>query len=410
MKLLIVSQYFWPETFAINGLVDLLAGQGIDVTILTGKPNYPDGEVYSGHRAFGTSCEQYGKSQIVRLPIMPRGKRSVWRLALNYLSFIASGVVIGPWLLRRRRFDAIFVYAPSPILQVIPAMLLARLHRAPLVVWVQDLWPQSLSATGHIKNPRVLAAVRWVVRQIYRSTDRVLVQSRAFIPVVAELTDKPEKIFYFPNLGPGAALEGEGTERAATLAGTLSEGFSVVFAGNLGSAQALDTIVEAAKLLRHHPDVSIFVVGSGSLDPWLKEQRVEHGLDNLILPGRFASSDMPNLYGAASALLVTLKPDPAFKLTIPSKVQAYLAAGRPILAALDGEGARIIEESGAGLCTPAGDAEALASSILRLAQMRVTEREEMGRSGRAYFEKHFEPGHLVRELVTHLTQLIAKTG
>ncbi|QEE43684.1 glycosyltransferase family 4 protein (plasmid) [Rhizobium sp. WL3] len=410
MKLLIVSQYFWPETFAINGLVDLLGEQGIDVTVLTGKPNYPDGDVFLGYRALGTSREHYGLAEVIRVPISPRGKKAAWRLALNYISFIASGVTLGPWLLRGRQFDAVFVYAPSPILQVIPAVLLARLHRAPLVVWVQDLWPQSLSATGHIKNRLVLKAVEWLVRQIYRSADRLLVQSRAFVQPVAELTADPSKIHYFPNLGPRNAVVSYGTERAIELARLLSGSFTVVFAGNLGSAQALDTIVDAAKLLRPHASIKVALIGSGSLDDWLKEQRILHGLDNLYLPGRFDPSDMPTIFGAAAALLVTLKPDPTFDLTIPSKVQAYLAAGRPIVAALDGEGAKVIEESKAGLCTPAGDATALASSILRLARMPITEREEMARAGRNYFVAHFDPDILIGELKTHLTQTIAKFG
>lgn len=410
MKLLIVSQYFWPETFGINALVDLLAEQEIEVTVLTGKPNYPDGKVFQGYTAFGTMREDYGHAEVIRLPIVPRGKKSPWRLALNYVSFIASGALLGPWLLRGRRFDVVFVYAPSPILQAIPAAWFARLNRAPLVVWVQDLWPQSLSATGHVKNRLVLTLVEWVVRKIYGSSDRILVQSRAFVRPVAKLTNDPHKIHYFPNLGPQSAASSRGSERAVQLAKLLTESFTVVFAGNLGTAQALDTIVGAARLLRAHENIKIVLIGSGSLDGWLEEQRIEHGLANMYLPGRFDPSDMPTIFAAASALLVTLRSDPTFDLTIPSKVQAYLAAGRPIIAALDGEGAKVINESMAGLCTPAGDAEALASSILRLAGMPITEREEMARAGRTYYEQNFDPDVLVPELKAHLTQAIAKSG
>lgn len=408
MKLLLVTQYFWPETFSINTLVGLLADQGVKVTVLTGKPNYPDGDIFPGYKAWGTVRETFGKSEIIRLPIAPRGRQSAHRLAVNYLSFILSGLVLGPWLCRGRQFDAVFVYAPSPILQTIPAIMIARLKKAPLILWVQDLWPQSLSATGHVKNKRLLAGVGWIVRQIYRRTDSILVQSRAFVGPVASLTDKPEKIAYFPNLGPSSADAIERTDRAAKFAETMKGYFSVVFAGNLGSAQALDTILDAAKLLQSQPTIRFFLIGSGSMDGWLEDQCREHGLDNVILPGRFGPSDMPTIFAAASALLVTLKPDTAFELTIPSKVQAYLAAGKPIVAALDGEGARVIEESKSGLSSAAGDAPALASSILRLAEMPATERGEMAQRGRAYFEEHFEPNHLVRELLQHIRQTIAK--
>jgi glycosyltransferase involved in cell wall biosynthesis len=410
MKLLIVSQYFWPENFGINIVVDLLVRHGVEVTVLTGKPNYPDGKIFKGYTAFGTSREDYGHAEVIRLPIVPRGKKSPWRLAVNYTSFIVSGVLLGPWLLRRRRFDAVFVYAPSPILQAIPAVWLARLHRAALLVWVQDLWPQSLSATGYVKSGFLLKVVEWLVRQIYRCSDRILVQSRSFVKPVAKLTKYPDKIHYLPNFGPQSSTASHVSQRAIQLAQSLNESFTIVFAGNLGSAQGLDTIVDAARLLRSHADIKIVLIGSGSLDDWLGQQQVEHGLDNICIPGRFEPSDMPTIFAAASALLVTLRSDPAFDLTIPSKVQAYLAAGRPIIAALDGEGAQVINDSMAGLCTPAGDAEALASSILRLARMPVTEREEMGQAGRTYFERHFDPVVLIAELKTHLTLAIAKSG
>lgn len=407
MHLLIVTQYFWPETFAINKIVELLAAQGIRVTILTGKPNYPGGNVFPGYRAWGVSREPCKDASIVRIPIFPRGQKSRWRLALNYLSFVMSGLLFGPWLLRQTRFDAVFVYAPSPILQALPAILLARLRKVPLVVWVQDLWPESLSATGHLDTPWILAIVARVVRCIYRASDRILVQSRAFIPPVAALTDKPGKIHYFPN---PAIIDagGQPSERAARLVQDLQQNFCVVFAGNLGAAQGLETIVEAARLLLPHPNIRIVLVGSGSRDEWLAQQRDAHGLSNLVLAGRFDPSDMPAIFNAASALLVTLKPDAAFTLTIPSKLQSYLAAARPIVAALDGEGAKVVEEAGAGFHSAAGDGAALALSIQSMAELSTDKREEMGSNACAYFEENFSPELLIQELKAHLAQAISE--
>lgn len=407
MNLLIVTQYCWPETFAINGIVELLTVQGVKVTILTGKPNYPEGKVFPGYCAWGVVREQRGQVDIVRVPIFPRGKKSAWRLAANYLSFVASGLLLGPWLLRRERFDAVFVYAPSPLLQAIPAMLMARLRRVPLLVWVQDLWPESLSATGYLRDPRMLSMVARVVKKIYRASDRILVQSRAFILPVAKLTDRPEKIHYFPNPALVSAGDYPG-ERALRLIEFLRQNFCVVFAGNLGSAQGLETIIDASRLLLPYSKIRIVLVGSGSEDKWLEQQQSALCLNNLILAGRFESSDMPSIYDSASALLVTLKPDPAFERTVPSKIQSYLAAGRPIVVALDGEGALVIEESGAGFCSAAGDAEALSKSILRLANLSFAERKMMGDRGRAYFERYFELEHLVPELVMHFKQVIAE--
>ena len=409
MHALIVSQYFWPETFCINALACGLKERGVEVTVLTGKPNYPEGDIFDGYSAWGIRREHYEDMEILRLPIVPRGQRSSLRLILNYLSFIMAGAVFGPLVLRGRVIDVIFVYAPSPILQALPAILLARLKRARLVVWVQDLWPESLSATGHIKSRWLLAVTERVVGLIYRACNRILVQSQAFVAPVSALTDDPDKVRYYPNLYQ-LTEECEVSGRAAELAVNLKSHFSIVFAGNLGTAQSLDTIVGAARELLPYTEVRIVFVGSGRLDKWLLEQREALGLTNLILPGRFDPSDLPAIFEAAQALLVTLKPEPAFGLTIPSKVQAYLAAGRPILASLDGEGSRIIQEAGAGLCSEAGNAKALAENVRRLLRMSPQERRELGRNGRRYFDRHFAPDVLTDELIKHFRELVDEGG
>lgn len=408
MRLLILTQYYWPENFLINSLVPLLAARGAEVTVLTGKPNYPGGQIFDGYRACGVQSEQHEGTAVLRLPIVARGQRSRLRLVLNYLSFIFAGFLFGPRLVRNRDYDLVFVYAPSPLLQALPAIWLVRRRRVPLVVWVQDLWPESLSATGHVNSPWLLAAVARVVRLIYRASDRILVQSRAFIAPVAALTNDSGKIHYYPNLYQ-ASITRQTSDRARELVQTLSSHFSVVFAGNLGTAQALDTIVEAARQLLPHPQICIVLVGSGSQDAWLAQQRQTHGLTNLILAGRFDASDMPAIFDAAQALLVSLRPDPALRLTIPSKVQAYLAAGRPILAALDGEGGRIVQEAGAGLCSAAGDARALAGNVIKMVAMSPLERQQMGLRGREYFDRHFDPDTLADQLVEHFKELVSRT-
>lgn len=407
MKLLLLTQYYWPENFLINNLVPLLVSRGVEVTVLTGKPNYPDGKIFRGYQAYGTKTELHNGVIVHRLPIVARGRRSKVKLALNYMSFILAGLLFGRYMVRRHDYDLVFVYAPSPLLQALPAIWLARGRRVPLMVWVQDLWPESLSATGHVKSRWLLNAVASVVRLIYRASDRILVQSRAFVAPVAALCDDHRKIHYYPNLYQASTAQ-QISQSARELVKTLKTHLSVVFAGNLGAAQSLDTIVEAARLLLPHTDIRIVLVGSGSLDDWLIQQRNTHGLANLILAGRFAASDMSSIFDAAEALLVTLKPEPAFRLTVPSKVQAYLAAGRPILAALDGEGAHIVREAGAGLCSPAGDGKALAENVLQLMAMSPLTRKQMGENGRTYFDKHFAPDLLADQLVGHFKELVAR--
>lgn len=408
MKLLIVSQYFWPETFGINALVRTLSELSQRVVVLTGKPNYPDGRIFSGYTAWGTQRQDYGAIEVLRVPLLSRGQKSSLRLLLNYFSFILSGYLTAPFLLRGRPIDAVLVYAPSPLLQALPAILLAWLKRAPLIVWVQDLWPESLSATGYIKNRFLLRMVETVVRYIYRHTDSILIQSEAFRVPVARFVRDAKKIRYYPNAVETALpSSAPPSSEADALTRDIAQGFSVVFAGNLGTAQSVETIIDAAEKLRAHADVRFFLVGSGSRLDWLRLEIARRGLSNVILPGRFPSTAMPVFYAAASALLVSLRDEAIFAYTIPSKLQGYMAAGRPIIASLNGEGARVVAEANAGVGCAAGDADALAAAVMHLRSLSPPERAVLGDNARRYAAEHYSLDRLSGELITHLEGLTA---
>lgn len=389
MNVLVLSQYFWPETFIINDIVRVLTEQGHEVTVATGKPNYPDGKVFAGYRAWGIQHERYmDRVDVVRVPLWPRGEGGAKNLILNYLSFVLAGLICLPWMLRKREFDAILVFAPSPVTQAIPAILLRYLKKAKLALWVQDLWPQSLSATGFVKSPALLKAVGWMVKGIYKCCDTLLVQSRAFVEPVARYAD-PEKIVYYPN-SMDLSRAGAVVSIPEGLRELLDAHFCVVFAGNLGTAQALDTLVNAAVHLRDDPQIRLVLVGSGSRLGWLKAQQQVLGLENLVLAGRFASEAMPQIFERSSALLVSLNDEEVFAQTIPSKIQAYLAAGRPIIASMNGEGARVVREARAGLASPAEQVLSLVANIRSMKALGSSERAAMGDSGKAYFDAHFE--------------------
>jgi len=402
MKVLVLSQYFWPEAFCITEATQSLRDLGHEVTVLTGQPNYPDGTVHPGYSAASLRTQSRHGLTIHRVPIVPRGSGSALRLVLNYLSFIVATIIFGPWFLRKQRFDAIFVYAPSPILQAIPAIWLAWLKQAKLVTWVQDLWPESLSATGFVRDPKILRVVAMVVRWIYRKNDMLLVQSQAFIDQVEQMAGVTP-VVYHPNPGELAFSE-DSTKRSPAL--LLETGFNVVFAGNLGRVQALDTVLAAAQLLRHEQSVRFILVGSGSRKQWLIDTINRLGLDNVKMPGRFLAWEMPSILSQASALLVSLNKDPIMSLTVPSKVQAYLASGKPIIASLDGEGARVVMEAGAGIACPAEDAQALADAVIRLRDIPPEELEEMSQRGLCYYEKNFEPKLLATRLAQILYDLV----
>lgn len=402
MKVLLLTQHFWPESFRINQVAADLEAAGCEVTVLTGKPNYPDGAIFPGYAAGGLSVEDYQGIRVHRVPLVPRGPGGAVRLAANYLSFLASASLLGPWVLRGQKFDVIFVYGTSPILQAIAAIVLKWIKGARLAVWVQDLWPESLEVTGFVRHRGLLAAVAMVVRWIYRRCDLLLVQSHAFEAPVRAMAGRTP-VEYHPNPGEGApsAL----VERDAPLVPLEEGAFNVVFAGNLGTVQALETVLDAAERLRAIPDVRIVLVGAGSRSDWLRGEVARRGLSNVQLPGKFPPASMPSLMQRASALLVSLAREPILAQTVPSKLQSYLASGRPIVASLDGEGAAIVRESGAGLACPAEDAAGLADAIAQLRSAGEAARSRMGASGRRYFDEHFAPTLLAHRLAARLELL-----
>lgn len=409
MKVLLLTQYFWPESFGITALARSMQDRGVTVTVLTGQPNYPGGVVFDGYSAWRTCREKFDGIEIIRVPIAPRGIKSGLRLAVNYLSFIISAALLGPWMLRGRDFDAVFVYAPSPLLQALPAAFLSWLKRAPLIVWVQDLWPESLSATGFVRNKTLLALVAKVVRGIYARTDLVLIPSEAFREPIQRLMPSNGRIDYYPNAfveEPGKACASSPELHA--LVSEIASSLSVVFAGNLGTAQSLETILGAAeRVAAQGCPVRFFIVGSGSLSGWIADEVARKRLTNVVLPGRFPAEAMSAVYGAATALLVSLRDEPIFGLTIPSKVQGYLAAGKPIIASLNGEGARVVIEAKAGVACPAGDSRALADAVIELCNQDEDARSEMGKNGRRYAEKHFGLAGLTEDLISRLEELSA---
>lgn len=399
MRVLVLSQYFWPETFIINDLVRKLSDLGHDVTVATAKPNYPSGKVFAGYKVWGVQREYFSDNvEVIRVPLWPRGRGGSRNLILNYLSFVITGLFLLPWLLRGRKFDSILVFAMSPITQVIPAIPLKWLKRAHLAAWIQDLWPESLAATGFVRNPQALRLAGWMVRGIYACCDTLLLQSRAFFEPVARYACR-SKLVYYPNSIAFPAEKDKTPEVAPQLLKELQSTFCVVFAGNIGVAQSIETIVEAAALLRPQLGIKFVLVGSGSRLDWVRERKASLGLDNLVLAGRFPMEAMPQIYEHSSALLVSLKDEEIFSYTIPSKVQAYLAAGKPIIASLRGEGARIIEESCAGITCQPENAGALVDSILTLKSLTQTELDKMGAAGVRYFNGNFDMGRQAQRLV-----------
>lgn len=407
MHILIVTQYFWPENFQINNLAIDLKNQGHEVTVLTGIPNYPEGSYYPGYGWFDKNKESYHGITIKRVPVIPRGNGGGFRLALNYFSFAFFASILGPFKCRGR-CDVIFVFMPSPITVGLPARVLKKIKKAPILFWVQDLWPDTLVATGSIKSKNILKWIKKLTQSIYHSCDRILVQSKAFIASIEQLGEFKHKLFYFPNAvedfyRPISPCEGKSN------ATNLPSGFKIMYGGNIGTAQSFETILQTAILLKDIKDIQWIIIGEGRQKNWLIDQIANQGIGHKF---HFIQHQLPEMmpyyFSQADALLVSLKKEPVFSLTIPSKLQCYLASGKPIIASLDGEAARIIDEAGAGIASPAEDAHALAKNILILSKMELAERELMGQKGRLYAEQHFDRKRLVTQLESWMIETVGE--
>ena len=410
LKVLIVSQYFWPENMRINDLAEGLVQRGHEVTVLTGWPNYPEGHVFEEYRRSPEQYAEYRGAEIVRVPFIPRGKRSI-TLALNYVSFFVSGSVWGSWKLRGREFDAIFVYAVSPIMSAIPALIIGKFKQAPVFIWVLDLWPETLKAVGVLGNERLLAFVGKGVSWIYNRADYLLLQSQAFTTSVKQYCTRvmpTERLIYFPSWAEDGFSDLP--VQGSPLLEPDPQVFTILFAGNLGEAQDFPAILDVAEALRDKLAIRWVIVGDGRMSEWLEQQVSERQLDNVLLLGRHPLDAMPALFATVDALLVSLKTNEVFEKTIPGKVQAYLASGKPILGMLDGEAARVIEEAGAGLACSSGDRQAFSSIVEQMALMLPLQREAMGGLGKRYYEEHFSKEKLFLNLVRLFRQATRRDG
>jgi glycosyltransferase involved in cell wall biosynthesis len=408
VHILVVTQYFWPENFRINDLVTGLVERGYKITVLTGLPNYPDGHFFTGYGYTLNLSQEYNGAAVVRVPILPRGNSTGVRLALNYLSFVVSACLFGP-LRCRDDYDLIFIFEPSPITVALPALLMKWLRKIPVMFWVQDLWPESLTAVGAVTSPTVLGLVGKLVKSIYSGCDRILVTSRAFVSSIEKYVYEKGQILYFPQYGEDVyhvvQLSADAPERLI-----IPKGFVIMFAGNIGASQDFETIISAAHKLREYKDINFVILGDGRKRTWVENEVSKlHLQDTFHLVGRHSLESMANFFSLADAMLVTLKKDPVFALTIPAKIQSYMACGRPILAALDGEGARIIRESAAGITCVTEDPASLAAAILKMRTTSDEERLRMGQNGLEYYRCNFDRKMLIGRLEAWMKQLVNKS-
>lgn len=393
MRILVVTQYFWPENFRINDLVQALRTRGHELTVLTGEPNYPEGVWFDFYLADKEKFASFHGTQVVRVPMTARGVGRL-RLLLNYLSFAVSASLLGPWMLRGQRFDVILAYEPSPITVGIPAAAMRWLKKAPMAFWVLDLWPETLQAIGVLKPGLVFDFVGSLVKFIYARCDVILAQSTSFIGKIRQYAKPHTPVEYFPNWAE-SVFDGEAIEVAPEVM-PMVNCFTILFAGNIGEAQDFPAILDAVQQLAAHQDIRWVVLGDGRMRAWVADEIERRGLRHCIeLMGSYPVERMPSFYAHADALLLSLKDEPIFGMTIPGKLQSYLASGVPVLGMLNGEGAQIITNFQVGLAVPAGDSGALVAAVMNLKGLSPVQRDEMGRRGRALYEEQYARNKLI---------------
>ena len=384
--------------------------RGHSVTVLTGKPNYPSGNLDAAYRTNPHAYDNYGAATVIRVPILTRGQ-SNWRLALNYISFALSSSIFGLWKLRGKRFDVSFVFGVSPITVALPAVLYRAKTKTPVVLWVLDLWPESLRAVGVVKSTKVLQLLGYGVAWLYRRCDYILGQSQAFVQDIKRLVPQHPQVHYASNWSDQPP-----PDLATALAPEITrapEVFTILFSGNVGDAQDFPTILGAAQILKsmghNKPRVRWVIVGAGRQLAWLREQIAYHHLDDVILVlGAYPLARMASFYQHADAFLVTLRADEFLSKTIPGKVQAYLEFGRPLLGAINGETAKLIQQAQCGLVADAGDAKSLSNAAIKLAESPLTEHEKMGRNSQTCYQQFFEREAVLNQFEMHLYNAHAK--
>lgn len=382
-RVLLFTQWFDPEP-TFKGLVFAreLVRQGFEVEVLTGFPNYPGGKIYPGYKIKWLQRETIDGVAITRVPLYPSHDTSALGRVFNYLSFSFSALLYG--LFKAKKPDVIYAYHP-PLTTGITAVLLRFFRRVPIVYDIQDMWPDTLRATGMIANPRILNMVGGVCNWVYQHTDQLVVLSPGFKQLLIERGVPEHKIEIIYNWCDEQSLAvptGNLPEQFPT-----SEKFSILFAGNMGKAQALTAVLDAAAILQQRePNICFVFVGGGLEVETLKQYARQNALGNVVFLPPVPMAEIGNLLNAADALLVHLKKDPLFKITIPSKTQAYMAVGKPILMGVDGDAANLVKLAQCGTIAQSEDANSVAEAALTLYQMPPDGRKILLDNSRQFYK------------------------
>ena len=387
MRILLVTQYFHPENFKSSELAFELAKRGHHVDALVGIPNYPEGKYYNGYGVFKKRREVLNGVNVYRAFQTPRGKGGAIGLSLNFLSFAFFATLrVLFHFAWKKKYDAIVVYEPSPITQMIPAIILGGIRGVKVYSWVTDIWPDSVVSTiGEKKGKYIKGILNSITNWVYRHSDKILISSKGMESLVNRDADYSDKIIYYPHWCEDMM------NMPREKVGDIPTGFNIMLAGSVNDGIGIPALISLAKELEDAKKVNILIVGGGSGESFLKEEIAKNKLTNIYMFGRHPFSKMPAFYDKADAMLLTLKESklPHLRATVPSRLQSYMSAGKPILAMIDGSASDLIQEANCGFAVHSGEAKALACYIKDVILKNKDEFAKCGNRSREYYLHNF---------------------
>ena len=403
-RVLILTNHFYPENFKVNDAAFELAKNNFDVTVLTAIPDYPQGSFYKGYGLFKRRKELINGVKVIRIPLIPRGKDSLFMLSLNYISYAFFLMIWSFPLALFSRFDIVLVHHTSPVFLGIPAVLIKKMQKIRMYFWNLDLWPESVSETTGFNISFIMKVLDKIVQFIYQNSDKILISSKAFRQSIMGKGVEENKIIYFPNWAEDVFLKNEIAPVDLLKYNINEESLKIMFAGNIGSAQDMENVINAIEITsKDNYKICWIFIGDGRKANWMKERVQELNLENSVFfLGRYPIEQMPSFFKLADVMLVTLKDKKIFSYTAPAKIQAYMASCKPILTMINGEGAQIIDEANCGLVSNAGDYKSLAMNAEKFALMDTKQRIEMGKRGYDYYHLYFSKQKAIDSLINLL--------
>lgn len=398
MRILIISQYFWPENFRINEISEFLKKENIEVDVLTGSPNYPEGKIFKDFKDNPDKYNNYNGTRIFRVPIIPRGSGSLFSLFFNYSSFLISSITIGSFKLRKNKYDYILTFGTSPITVALTSLFFSKIKNARTIIWVLDLWPDILKDLNIITNKFMLNLLSKITNYTYRSHDTILAQSESFLK---QIIKHNKNTIYFPSWPETIKINELNNELEDIKLDKFKNYFKIVFTGNIGQAQDFDRIIKLAKILKEE-NVIFIIVGKGRKFEYFEKIKLLDNIDNIIFMGNYPLEKMCYFHEIADALILTLNSGDALNKTIPGKLSTYMMAGKPIIGVIDGEAKNIINVSKSGICLDLSDDKYI-EKIKTFVNLDKQELKILGNNANTYAVKFFNKQKILNDLINILS-------